>query len=89
MATLPLLRGRPAHWTKEKIDLLSTADVRNLRANAERLQEPEVAALCVEVLATRPRSGVPAPAKPKAKRRAPKAAAEAEATAEPESEAAA
>jgi hypothetical protein len=82
MATLPLLRGRPAHWTKEKISLLSTADVRNLRANAERLQEPEVAALCVEVLGTRPRSGVPAPAKPKAKRRAPKAEAAAEAEAE-------
>jgi hypothetical protein len=35
--------------------VLSTDDLKALIANAERLQEPEVAALCREVLAARPR----------------------------------
>jgi len=61
-----LSRGRAALWTKDKIDLLSTPEVRNLHANAERLLETEIAALCLEVLGTRPRSGVAAPAKPPA-----------------------
>lgn len=63
-----LNRGRAALWTKDKIDLLSTPEVRNLHANAERLLETEIAALCIEVLGTRPRSGVPAPVKPPAPR---------------------
>jgi len=60
-----LARGRAAHWTKDKIDSLTTPDVRQLRANAERLNEPEIAALCDEVLGERPRSG--AARKPKSK----------------------
>jgi hypothetical protein len=59
-------RGRAAQWTKEKIETLTTPDLRNLHANAERLLETEIAALCIEVLGTRPRSGVTAPGKVKA-----------------------
>lgn len=73
-----LSRGRAALWTKEKIDLLGTPEVRNLHANAERLMEPEIAALCLEVLAARPRTGITAPgAKPKAAPKARRAKAKA------------
>lgn len=73
-----LSRGRAALWTKEKIDLLGTPEVRNLHANAERLMEPEIAALCIEVLAARPRTGVTAPgAKPKPAPKAKRAKAKA------------
>ena len=65
-----LSRGRAALWTKEKIDLLTTPEVRNLHANAERLLETEIAALCIEVLGARPRTGVTAPAKAPATPRA-------------------
>lgn len=73
-----LSRGRAALWSRERIDLLSTAEVRNLQANAERLVETEIAALCLEILGERPRSGVPAPAKPPAAPRARRAKAKAE-----------
>lgn len=73
-----LSRGRAAQWTREKIDLLSTPEVRNLHANAERLVETEIAALCLEVLGERPRSGVATPAKPPATPRARRAKAKAE-----------
>ena len=72
-----LSRGRAALWTKEKIDLLATPEVRNLHANAERLMEPEIAALCIEVLGARPRTGVTAPAKAKPAPRAKRAKAKA------------
>jgi hypothetical protein len=49
-----LPRGRVANWTKEQLDKLSTADLQALRSNAEGLKETEVAALCTEILATRP-----------------------------------
>lgn len=48
-------RGRVAKWTREKISSLTTPELRQLRQNAERLLETEVAALCAEVLETRPR----------------------------------
>jgi len=48
--------SRAAQWTREKIDSLSTAEVRQLRDNAERLHEPEIAALCEQVLGARPRA---------------------------------
>ena len=73
-----LSRGRAALWTREKIDLLSTPEVRNLHANAERLQETEISALCLELLGERPRSGVAAPAKPRAAPRARRAKAKTE-----------
>jgi hypothetical protein len=47
---------RAADWTRERIDALSTAEVRQLRDNAARLNEPEVAARCEEVLVGRPRA---------------------------------
>jgi len=48
-------RGRIAHWSREQLDKLSTLELRALLANAERLNETEVAALCTEILSARPR----------------------------------
>ena len=48
-------RGRVAQWSKEKINAFSTPELRQLLANAERLKETEVAALCNELLSERPR----------------------------------
>ena len=55
---------RAAQWTREKIDSLSTAEVRQLRDNAQRLHEAEIAALCEQVLGSRPRTAVRKPRKP-------------------------
>lgn len=52
-------RGRVAKWSKEQIDKLSTPELRALLENAERLKEPEVAALCNELLDARPRGRAP------------------------------
>jgi len=57
-----LERGRVALWTREKIASLSTVEIRQLRDNALRLSEPEIAALCDEVLGARPRGRVGAKA---------------------------
>jgi hypothetical protein len=43
-------RGRAEEWTSERIEQLSTQDIKQLRANAERLNEPDLAALCSGVL---------------------------------------
>jgi hypothetical protein len=52
----PILpRGRVAKWSKEQIDKLTTLELRALLANAERLKETEIAALCNELLDARPR----------------------------------
>ena len=52
----PLLpRGRISTWSRERLDQLSTPELRTLRENAERLKETEVVALCDELLGTRPR----------------------------------
>ncbi len=59
-------RGRVAKWSREQIDSLSTLEVRQLLANAERLQETEVAAICNALLDERPR-GRPPVRKPKLK----------------------
>jgi hypothetical protein len=37
-------------WTLDRIQTLTKPEVKQLRANAERLQEPGVVALCDEVL---------------------------------------
>jgi len=50
-----LARGRIAQWGKEKINALSTLELRQLLANALRLKETELAALCDELLGARPR----------------------------------
>ena len=47
--------GRSAVWTKERIDALTSAEVRQLRANAERLSEADIVSLCDEILKARPR----------------------------------
>jgi hypothetical protein len=52
-------RGRVAKWSKEQLEKLSTLELRALVANAERLNEPEVAALCNEILDARPRGQAP------------------------------
>ncbi|MGH8692054.1 MAG: hypothetical protein ACREUS_13605 [Burkholderiales bacterium] len=54
-----LPRGRIAKWSKEQIDTLSTLELRALLDNAQRLKEPEVAALCNELLDARPRGRAP------------------------------
>jgi hypothetical protein len=54
--------GRSAAWTRERIEALSTAEVRQLRENAERLSEGEIVGLCDEILKARPRGGAKATA---------------------------
>ena len=50
-----LPRGRVAKWSREKLDTLSTIELRQLYINAQRLNEPEISALCDEILNSRPR----------------------------------
>ena len=50
-----LARGRIAQWSREKIDTLSTPELRQLLVNAQRLKETQIAALCDELLSARPR----------------------------------
>ncbi len=66
----PPLLSRATVWTSERIDKLTPPEVKQLRANAERLQEPEIAELCTKSLKARPRivkpaTGVPKKIKPK------------------------
>ncbi len=49
--------GRSAAWTKDRIEALTTPEVRQLRDNAQRLSEAQIVGLCDEVLKTRPRGG--------------------------------
>ena len=53
--------GRPAAWTKERIDLLTTPEIRQLRDNAQRLSETEIVGLCEEILKVRPKTGTGLP----------------------------
>jgi hypothetical protein len=62
-------------WTLDRIQTLSKPEVKQLRANAERLQEPEVVALCDEVLSSKAKPAkatAAGPAKVKAKAAKPK-----------------
>ena len=59
--------GRSAAWTRDRIEGLSTPEVRQLRDNAQRLSETEIVALCDEVLKARPKTAAKA-ASAKAKR---------------------
>ncbi len=45
--------GTAADWTKDRIESLTTAEVKQLRVNAERLQEPEITTLCDQILTAR------------------------------------
>lgn len=49
--------ARATAWTPERVRQLSRAEVQQLQANAERLAEPELAALCIEVLKDMPARG--------------------------------
>ena len=49
--------GRSAAWTKERIDALTTPEIRQLRENAERLGETEIVGLCDEIIKVRPKTG--------------------------------
>ena len=56
-------RARVEAWTRDRIESLSTLEVRQLGANATRLAETELAALCDEAPDPRP-SGQPPPPTP-------------------------
>jgi hypothetical protein len=71
----PSKHGRADEWTRERIERLSAPDLKQLRANAERLSEPELVMLCSEVLKARPRVAAALPGKPVARAKAPKQAA--------------
>jgi len=58
-------------WTKDRIQTLTKPEVKQLRANAERLQEPEVVALCDEVLSGKAKATKAATVRP-AKAKKPK-----------------
>jgi hypothetical protein len=45
--------GRSVDWTKDKIAALTTLDVRQLRANAVRLNAPDIMERCDTVLSER------------------------------------
>ena len=49
--------GRSAAWTKERIDALTTPEIRQLRENAQRLGETEIVGLCDEIIKVRPKTG--------------------------------
>ena len=67
--TLP--RGRIAQWSREQIAALTTPELRQLFANAKRLNETELAAMCDQLLTDRPNGHPRAP-----RARKPAAAAE-------------
>jgi len=54
--------NRASAWTRERLDRLSREELVNLHANAERLGEQELAALCAALLEERPRRGAPSAA---------------------------
>jgi len=63
--------GRSAAWTKERIEALTTPEIRQLRENALRLGETEIGGLCDEILKVRPKTGSGLKSvKPAAKRKA-------------------
>lgn len=59
MKTVPsarvLPRGRVAKWDKERLQALTTPELRQLFINAQLLKETEIAAMCDEILSSRPR----------------------------------
>jgi hypothetical protein len=44
---------RTTDWSKERIAGLATADISQLRVNAERLNDPDIVSRCDEVLGER------------------------------------
>ncbi len=51
-------------WTLDRIQTLSKPEVKQLRANAERLEEPGVVALCDKVLSSKAKPAGTAAAHP-------------------------
>lgn len=49
--------GRAAQWTTERLQQLGRQELLHLRANAERLAEPELASQCAEMLKSLPARG--------------------------------
>ena len=43
-------RGRAEEWTRERVAQLPPQEILQLRANAARLNEPDLAAMCSDVL---------------------------------------
>ena len=61
MKTSVSKRGRAEDWTRERIGQLPAQEIMQLRSNAQRLNEPDLAALCSDVLAkarSRARAGL-------------------------------
>jgi hypothetical protein len=48
-------RGHATQWTRERLDQLTRQDLLNLQANAARLGEQELAALCDQLIRERPK----------------------------------
>lgn len=42
--------GHAAEWTLERVTKLTAQEIKHLRENAERLNEPEVIAVCDQAL---------------------------------------
>ncbi|MCC6210445.1 MAG: hypothetical protein IT513_05320 [Burkholderiales bacterium] len=51
-------------WTLDRIQTLSKPEVKQLRANAERLEEPGVVALCDAVLGIKTKAAASGAARP-------------------------
>ena len=69
----PPILSRTTAWSAERVAALpSVLEVRQLLANAERLEEPELAAICTADLSRRRREQLQAPKPPAAKPRAAK-----------------
>jgi hypothetical protein len=67
----PMLKtGRAELWTRERLEKLGRLELTQLRANAERLAEPQLATLCTEVMKDRGARGTAAAVAASAKRRA-------------------
>ena len=59
--------SRSVNWTQERIGALSTPDIRQLRDNAVRLNDPDIMKRCEAILSERARQARAArPRKPKA-----------------------
>jgi hypothetical protein len=56
-AAVAFKTGSTSAWTRERLDQLGKQELQNLRANADRLGESELTALCDELLKQRPARG--------------------------------
>ena len=52
----PPILSRATTWSLERIVALQLPEIKQLLANAERLQEEEIAALCKQAIKERPRT---------------------------------